>query len=168
MKITATQLRKIIKEEAHKIVEASGDSQNPEISSLVKQFVDSVRSVDPSINFGDLEYEIKSAFRRPSAPLSPEARAAATKKAAGTRAASKDAAARMSTYSSQVAQNKKKVMSALADEGITAKEYSDEEMAVFGGGSKDATQLDVLTNVLGSKSKAMSMLKRLGIDPFDF
>ena len=167
MKLTQSQLRKIIKEEARKVI-GEASSADPQIAALMKKFVDDVRAVDPSTNFGDLEDALRKTFRRPSKPLSPAARASATAKAAETRAASKAAADRGAAYSSQVAKNKEKVMSALADVGISADEYSDAEMQVFGGGSHDATNLDVLEIVLGSKSKAMSMLKSLGIDPYDF
>jgi hypothetical protein len=167
MKITSTQLRRIIKEEARKVI-GEASSADPQIAALMKKFVVDVRAVDPSMNFGDLEDALRKTFRRPAKPLSPAARSAASAKAAETRAASKAAAERGTAYSSQIAKNRERVMTALADSGVSAEDYSDAEMQVFGGGSHDATNLDVLKIVLGSKSKAMSMLKSLGIDPNNY
>lgn len=87
MKLTSTQLRRII-------VEEISNTSAERISELIKTFIVDIRNIDPAVNFSDIEGTIARMMRRP-AKISLTQRQAAAKKGLATR---KDNEARMARW----------------------------------------------------------------------
>lgn len=93
MKITATQLRNIIKEEVEQALEEADVDVGADTMKMIEDFVKALRDADPEITLGKIKNELDAAFRKEkSSRTSPEERAASrsasAKKAAASRKAS--------------------------------------------------------------------------------
>lgn len=106
MKITASQLRRIIAEETHKVLSEADVDVGADTMKAIEDFVKTLRDADPDVTLGKIQSELDAAFRRDKqkrSSISPDERAAlrsaAGKKAAATRKASdafyKDSAKRL-------------------------------------------------------------------------
>jgi hypothetical protein len=162
MKLKISQLRSIIKEEANTVLSESENVQRDMIKHLMEKFVEDVRKVDPAINFGNIEGDLARAFRRPARQLTPDQRAAATKKAAATRAANKDVDARMLAKMDTDRDARKAMFDDLKKMGITQKDYSDASLSLGGGGAP-IDEIDILARLLGSRTVARQLLDKHGL-----
>lgn len=88
MKITATQLRRIIKEEVEQALDEADVDVPADTLQVIEDFVKTLRDADPEITLGKIQQELDAAFRRDksSRTSSPEERSA-KRSAAGKKAA---------------------------------------------------------------------------------